>query len=71
MDIGDVHLNNRCRDSADGVLQGDGRVGVSTCVQHDTVHVEAHFLYIVDKLALDVGWEIIETHVRITAFQPD
>ena len=39
MYIRDMHLNHRRSDRTDSILQSDGRMGVSTRIQNDAVHI--------------------------------
>ena len=69
MDIADVHLHHRGGHGADGILQGDGRVGVGPGVEDDAVVVETHLVDAVDEFALDVGLEIVYLYAGIAAAQ--
>ena len=67
--VADVHLHHGGGHGADGVLQGDGRVGIGARVEDDAVIIEAHPVDAVDELALDVGLEIIYLHLGMAAAQ--
>ena len=69
MDIADVHLDDRSVHGTDGILQGDGRVGIGTSIENDAVMVKARNMNAVDKFTLDVGLVIVNLHVRIAATQ--
>lgn len=63
IEVADVHLDHRCRNGTDAVVQGDARVAVTTSIEHHTIAVKAHRLQLVDELALDIALEIIYLHV--------
>ena len=47
--VADVDFYNRRGDGADGIGQGNGRMGVGAGIQHNTVRLKAHFVYFVDE----------------------
>ena len=57
MYIRDMHLNHRRSDRTDSILQSDGRMGVSTRIQNDAVHIKTYLLNLVYQLSLNVGLE--------------
>ena len=63
IEVADVHLDHRCRNGTDAVVQGDARVAVAACIEHHTIAVKAHRLQLVDEFALDIALEIIYLHV--------
>src|SRR5699024_177675 len=65
MYIRDMHLNHRRSDRTDSILQSDGRMGVSTRIQNDAVHIKTYLLNLVYQLSLNVGLEIVNLYIRI------
>ena len=65
MYIRDMHLNHRRGDRTDSILQSDGRMGVSTRIQNDAVHIKTYLLNLVYQLSLNVGLEIVNLYIRI------
>ena len=61
--VGNMNLHHRALQRANAVLQGDARMGVGTCVEHDAVGLEAHLLQLVDQLTLDVALVIGNLHI--------
>ena len=57
-DVADVHLDGGGRDGGQGVVQRHACVAVAAGVDNDAVSLEAHLLYAVNQLALDVALEI-------------
>ncbi len=57
--VRDMNLHDRRGERADTIEQGNAGVGVSTCVEHDTIVRKAHFLQLVDEFTLDVALVII------------
>ena len=52
-------------DRTDSILQSDGRMGVSTRIQNDAVHIKTYLLNLVYQLSLNVGLEIVNLYIRI------
>ena len=67
--IRDVNLYARTLQAADAILQGNAGMGVGTGVEHHAIVGEAHFLQLVDELALDVALVILNLHIRILSLQ--
>ena len=65
MYIRDMNLNHRSGDRPDRILQSNGRMGVGTRVQNDTVRIETRLLYLVYQLSFDVGLKIVYLYIRI------
>ena len=67
--VGDVNLNARTFQTPDAVLQGNTCMGIGTCIEYDTVAVEAHFLYLVDYLTLQIALVVVYANFRKAAAQ--
>ena len=69
MHIRDVHLDDRTFQRTDAVVQGNAGMGIGTCIQHDAVIREAHFLHLIDQLTLHVALKVVYLYVRVSALQ--
>ena len=58
MGVGNVNLNNRSFHRFYRVPYSYGSVGISRCIQDDTIILKAHFLDFVDELSLHIGLKI-------------
>ena len=67
--IRDVNFYARTLQAADAILQGNAGMGVGTGVEHHAIVGEAHFLQLVDELALDVALVILNLHIRKLSLQ--
>ena len=69
MDVTDVDLDDGRFQRTDAVVQGNGSVCVSTCIQHNTVVGKADFLHLVDELAFNIALEILDFYGGIPGLQ--
>ena len=63
--IGDMYLDNWALEGADAVLQCYTGMCIGTCVEHDAIIAEPHFLHLVNQLSLDITLEVVELDVSI------
>lgn len=69
MDVADMYLYYGCLDGTDGVLQGDGGMGISTGIEDDAIDIEAYLMELVDQGTLAIGLVISYFHIGITLLQ--
>ena len=69
MYIRDVHLNHGSCHGADSILQSNGSMRISPCIQHDAVIIKTHFVYFVDHLTFHIRLIIRYFNVRISMAQ--
>ena len=67
--IRDVYLHDGTSQRADAVVQGYRGVGIGSRVEHDAVVAEAHFLHLVDELALHIALVVGYVDVRKLSLQ--
>ena len=69
VDIRDVYLDDGALETTDAVVQGDARVSIGPCIEHDAVIAacEPRLLHLVDELALDIALIVVYLHLRVAA----
>ena len=61
--IADVNLHNRGIHTLDGVHQCKAVMGVGTGVQHDTIQIKTHFMYLVYQFPLHIALEVVNADI--------
>ena len=69
MYIADVNLHGGSGDTLQGIQYGHAGMCVSSCIEHDTIAVKSHLLYLIDNLAFQIALVIINTNIRHTGAQ--
>ena len=65
MNIGYMNFNYRRGYGADSVLQSNGSVCISPCVQYDTIHIESGLLNNIYDFPFNIRLEIAQFHIGI------
>src|SRR5574344_648660 len=60
-----MHLYNRCGQRTDSILQGNTCMGISPCIQDNSIIVKTDLLQLVYHLAFHITLEIIYGYFRI------
>ena len=65
MNIGYMNFNYRRGYGADSVLQSNGSVCISSCVQYDPIHIESGLLNNIYDFPFNIRLEIAQFHIGI------
>ena len=68
VDVGNMHLNGRCRYGRNRIAQGDRRMRIPTGVNDDTIDRKTQFVKFVNQFAFVVRLKIVYLHLRELLF---
>ena len=61
--IADVNLHNGGIHALDGIHQCKAVMGVGTGVQHDTIQIKSHLMYLVYQFPLHIALEVVDADI--------